>query len=375
LYSRDDLGSLDWPATEDGDYARRYLTPFMTHGPHTYLRNARAAIYALRAGPVVLPVTVSDFDLANSYVCSPYAHYVTYGQEELFNLKNPPVEAAMRLLFRPLAWYFRRGALDRAVLVNNWLLSTNLYPSGVAEHAAEMVDHLAAAFPDRAVIFRSVDARANADLLAALRASSARPVFSRRIYYQDVSSTYVQRRRDYRADLKCYQRTPYQVLDGADLGPADAGRIVELYADLYLRKYSYCNPQFTPEFVRLALAERLLTIKAFARDGRIDAALGYFGRGGYITAPLFGYDTQLPKELGLYRLLTMRMSLDALEHGWTVHLSAGVGRFKRLRGGLPVIEYNAVFDGHLPASRRRPWRLLQVVTDRLAIPIIQKYEF
>src|SRR6202022_2402098 len=124
-----------------------------------------------------------------------------------------------------------------------------------------------------------------------------------------------------------------------------------------------------PEFIRLALAERLLTIKALARDGRIDAALGYCGRRGYITAPLFGYDTQLPRELGLYRLLTSLTSLEALEHGWTVPFSAGVGRFKRLRGVFAVIEYNAVYDGHLPASRRRPWRLLQAVTDRVAIPI------
>jgi hypothetical protein len=195
------------------------------------------------------------------------------------------------------------------------------------------------------------------------------------VYYQEVQQRAVQRTHEFRSDLKVLQRTPYTVLNAADLKPSDAERIVELYDDLYLRKWSPYNPQFTPDFIRLALAERLLTIKALARDGRIDAALGYVTRGRYITAPLFGYATALPKQLGLYRMLTALTSLDALASGQAVHFSAGVGPFKRLRGGQAAIEYNAVYTRHLPAGRRRPWRFLQVLMDRLAIPIIQKYGF
>jgi hypothetical protein len=121
---------VDWPATDDGDYARRYLGPFLTRGPEAYIANAHTALYALRAGPVLLPVTAAEFHLDNSYVCSPYAHYVSYALEEFRALKNPPAEAALRLLFRGLGVYLRRSALDRVVYVNNWLLSTNLYPAG-----------------------------------------------------------------------------------------------------------------------------------------------------------------------------------------------------------------------------------------------------
>lgn len=56
-------------------------------------------------------------------------------------------------------------------------------------------------------------------------------------------------------------------------------------------------------------------------------------------------------------------------------MSAGVGEFKRLRGGIPVMEYNAVYDAHLPATRRRPWSLLKGIMDRVAVPIIKKYGF
>ncbi len=376
LFSAASAALIPWPATTDGDEARRYLTPFLRDGPQHYIRNADTQVYVLRVGDVALPVTAGAFNLANSYVVSPYTHYITYGQEEFATLKNPPAEALLRLLFKPIAAWFRRAAFDRAVLANNWLLSTNLYPAGLTEaHVNAAAQALAAAFPDRAVIFRSIDTYANPDLAAALTAAGAALIFSRQVYYQDVQRPEVLRKQQYRFDLKHLQRTPYTVLTAADLRPSDAERIVELYDDLYLRKYSPYNPQFTPEFIRLALAERLLTIKALAHDGRIDAVLGYVTRGRYITAPLFGYDTALPQKLGLYRLLSTLTSLEALAGGQVVHFSAGVGPFKRLRGGQAAIEYNAVYTRHLPAGRRRPWRFLQVLMDRLAIPIIQRYGF
>src|SRR5260221_14315970 len=86
--------SIDWPATDDGDYARRYLGPFLAQGPEAFITNAHTALFALRAGLVLLPVTAAEFHLDNSYVCSPYAHYASYALEESRELKNPPREAA-----------------------------------------------------------------------------------------------------------------------------------------------------------------------------------------------------------------------------------------------------------------------------------------
>ena len=375
LYDATNITALDWPTTPDGDYARRYLLPFIQHGPQTYVANVHTDLQVLRVGDTLLPVTPTDYHPDNSYVCSPYNHYITYGQEEFRELKNPPVEAALRALFRPIGWYFRRNLFDRVVYVNNWLLSTNLYPALSADVITAALNFLVTAFPDRAIVFRSVDSFRNSLLYETLLARGCRMIFSRNVYYQDVSQAWVRNKQQFKFDLKLYQRTPYTVIPRADLPPEAVSRVVELYNALYLRKYSYYNPQFTEAFVRLALDHKLLTIKAFQREGRIDAVLGYFERQGVITPPLFGYDTDLPQALGLYRLLSVRTSLDAIENNWLVHFSAGVGRFKRLRGGVPAVEYNAVYDAHLPPARRRPWSLLKWLLDRIAIPIIQKYEF
>src|SRR5437762_867918 len=99
-----------WPASDDGDYARRYLGPLLARGPEAYIANAHTALYAVRAGPLLLPVSAGEFHTDNSYVCSPYAHYVSYALEEFRELNNPPLEAALRLLFRALGVYLRRSA-------------------------------------------------------------------------------------------------------------------------------------------------------------------------------------------------------------------------------------------------------------------------
>ena len=376
LFDQHNLTAVKWPTSEDGEYARRYLSSFILNGPQTYIRNVRTTLLVLRLGDIILPITLADYHPDNSYVCSPYNHYISYGQEEFVNLKNPPLEALLRLLFVPIAWYFRRNELDRVVFVNNWLLSTNLYPAIQADQITASLTFLAEQYPERAIVFRSVDYYRNPTLYNTLLKEGCRMVFSRQVYYQEVESAYVQKKKQYKIDLKHFQRTFYRVVDGSQLRDDDSiERIVDLYNDLYLRKYSYYNPQFTPAFIRLALDEQLLTIKAFQKEGRIDAVMGYFARQGTITPPIFGYDTSLAKKLGLYRLLSTLTSLEALEKKQLVHFSAGVGQFKRLRGGMPALEYNAVYDAHLPAARRRAWTVLKGLMDRVAVPIIQKYGF
>jgi hypothetical protein len=102
--------------------------------------------------------------------------------------------------------------------------------------------------------------------------------------------------------------------------------------------------------------------------------MGFFIRNHTTTPPLFGYDTNLPKQEGLYRLLTQLNIQEALQRNLLVHMSSGVGKFKKGRGGKSVIEYNAVYDKHLPTQRQRPWKLLKAIS-KYAIPYFQKMEF
>src|SRR5262249_6239197 len=133
LYSRDDLDSVPWPDTPDGDYARRVLSAFVRDGTARYVANVEAEVRVLVAGELVLPVAVVEGPsrLNNpSYVVSPTTHYVEYAKREVeLELHDRPV---LRGLLPPLLGCFRPllrwGEIEKAVHVNNWLLSTNLYP-------------------------------------------------------------------------------------------------------------------------------------------------------------------------------------------------------------------------------------------------------
>jgi hypothetical protein len=198
-------------------------------------------------------------------------------------------------------------------------------------------------------------------------------VFSRKVYYQD--NKVAKTRRDYKRDLRLYRETDYQLIGGDDLSASNFPRLVELYNLLYLQRYSMMNPQFTEAFLRQSWEDNLLTYYAFRKEGIIDGFLAYYTRGGYMTQPLFGYDTALPQEVGLYRLLSMQVTLESEATGNQAHNSAGVGDFKRNRGGVGVNEYNAVYTRHLSSKKTCAWQSLGYLMNRVAVPIIDKYGF
>ena len=39
LFNRENIDSLHWPSTLDGEYARNYLLPMIQDGPQKYIRN------------------------------------------------------------------------------------------------------------------------------------------------------------------------------------------------------------------------------------------------------------------------------------------------------------------------------------------------
>ena len=380
LFTRENIHSLPFPQTEDGDYARRYLIPLMTDGPQKYIRNVyNTQLMAVKVGETIIPITVTDFHPQNTYTVSPYSHYVSYGAfEEVKHLENPLAEFLVKLIMNPAAWYFRYAELDKVVFVNNYLLSTNLYPSVIpkGDSASGQLSALSEAlikwFPDRAIVFRSVDQKKNPHVYQTLEDLGYDLVLSRQVWYMDPVTSL--NTRQCKEDLRVLKKNGYKVVNGKDLSDEELHRAVELYELLYLQKYSYYNPQLTFEFLKLARDENILHMYGLKKDGLLNAVMGFFVRNGAMTQPLFGYDTSLPMEEGLYRLLTLITLQEGVKRGLLVHASGGVGKFKKVRGGESVTEYNAVYTKHLPKMRQMPWKLIGQVS-KAAIPYFKKNDF
>lgn len=158
---------------------------------------------------------------------------MSYGAfEEVKHLNNPLAEAAVKLVMNPVALYFRYAELDKVVFVNNYLLSTNLYPSISSDQISALSEALIRWFPDRAIVFRSVDQKKNPHVYQSLEKLGYDLVLSRQVWYMDPVAAL--KTRQCKEDVRVLKKNGYEVVGGRDLSDDELRRAVELYNLLYL---------------------------------------------------------------------------------------------------------------------------------------------
>ena len=100
LYDANSVHQLQWPTTEMAHRLKGYWLAMMRDGTDTYIRNVHTQLYLLQIEDQVLPITVNDAEYENAYVCSFYAHYITYTIYELTCLGMPKLEKLLAVLLR-----------------------------------------------------------------------------------------------------------------------------------------------------------------------------------------------------------------------------------------------------------------------------------
>ena len=379
-YDRSNLEDLVIPENEFSQKAIAYFLPLIRQGVSSYIQNVESDLGLVQVDDLVFPVTVNSKEYQNSYVVSPYTHYVSYAEEELGKLRKPWLEAMLRPVIRVLGGLLRLGSVNRVVIVNNWLFSTNLYPQISEGQIQQIVALLQARFPSHAIVFRSVyPIEGQVDS----RWARARLVFSRQVYFwKGLKVT-----QDLSRDFKLLARSTHTVeslsstLDESSDRSGLFDRLTTLYRALYIQKYSRLNPQYLPQFWEHALKTRALSIQLLKNAdchsmdvSSIEGFCTFFDVGQTTSSPAIGYEVARPQKLGLYRMveaLSFRRSMDRHSQ---MNLSAGAPQFKRARGGVAQIEYMAVFTEHLSGLRDAPWWLLQKIANGLALSLVQENE-
>jgi hypothetical protein len=371
------LLSAEQFAAGSGGLRHPVLAAFARHAPGA-IRNVATHMQVLDTGVHAFPVSVNDGGerIDNSYVVSPLTTYCGYAQYELAQLGHAWLTWPLRGLVRAMGSWLASARIDRLVHVNNWLLSTNVYP-GDWEGAdlPEMTDLLMRAFPEHALCFRSLNPFINAGLIERLTNLGYLAIPSRQVYLFDARAgeeASFLRRHNSRIDAALLRKSPYRLVDGSDLGEEDYARLAHLYSLLYLQKYSPLNPQFSADWLRAGQRDGWLELRALRSEaGSIDGVLGWFGNAQVLTAPVVGYDTALPQQLGLYRLITRQCLQEAVRRRCLLNFSSGAAHFKRMRGGEPAIEYSMVYVRHLPAARRQVWHALGRLLHGLGVPMMR----
>lgn len=355
--------------------AARYVRAHAERG----IGNLACELQLLDLGRWQMPVSINQGGerIDNCYVVSPLTAYSGYARDELQRLPSRLLAKLLKPLVDGVERLLRSARIDRIVQVNNWLLSTNLYPSHwQGEGLEELTALLRQCFPTHAFGFRSLNPASNGVLLEHLHALGYLAVPSRQVYLFDgrdgADSAYL-RHHNCRLDATLLRRSGYRVETGADLSHAEFERIEALYNLLYLDKYSVLNPHYSAAWLEQGQRDGWLELRVLrAACGRIDGVAGWFASDSVLSAPIVGYDTALPQRTGLYRQLTRLCLEEAARRRMLLNFSSGAAHFKRLRGGQPQIEYSLVHIAHLPLRQRLVWRTLAALLQGLGVPLMRK---
>lgn len=364
-YDAQTIDQLIWPETEENTYSKTFLLSFIKNGTKYYIDNIEARINALSIDSYVIPIVIVDEQYENSFVCSPYGHYISYALEcsdRIFKQKF--VRSIINGFVKCLGSTLRLGKVNKIIYVNNWLFPTDLHHKNIKqEHVEAITRHLINHFPEYAIAFKSINDSTLPQLSEALENCQYDSIVTRQIFLTDTKKEEIFQTRIFKSDLKLLKEcsSTFTVVDKNELNQADLEKILALYKHLYVEKYSKLNPQHNQNFFDLVYKSDLIQIKAIKKNQEIDGFFGYFIRDGIMTAPLFGYNEKQSDNKSLYRLLSTLLTLEAKEKGCLLHQSAGASFYKKVRRAEPHMESMSVYTKHLSFLRQLPWKCLKFV--------------
>lgn len=373
LFDRSNIDSLVWPANEEGTYAKNFLTPLIKEGVKHYIDNIQTEMKVLKIDDLILPFTINDAEYDNCYVCSPYSYYISYAKASLDVIKNPIIRKMIKGTLWGISKIFKRLKINKVIIVNNWLLATNLLPKMDPKYIPLITQFLKQNYPQHAILFRSVDPGTNQLHYQSLKDHSFKLIATRQIFFTDSTKEDLFSSRIYKSDLRLLETSGYEVVDATQLTSQEVNRMLSLYRSVYIDHYSDLNPQFNQRYIELALSHKILELKAVKKEGVIDGVVGYVCRNGIMTCPLFGYDKSKPQQIGLYRILSTTLMLEAKNNQLLFHQSAGASTYKKIRKAQDCLEYTAVYHRHLPFTRKIPWILIRGLFNSLGIFFMKKY--
>jgi hypothetical protein len=257
--------------------------------------------------------------------------------------------------------------------VNNWLLSTNLYPSLTSDQIKKMTEFLTNQFPQHTILMRSINETLHNQMIRSFNSEGYKRIMSRSIYLFDPKIPLTKKQRKaLNQDNKLLEKFDYQI---RDIHTDDYQNVEELYNQLYIDKYSKNNPQFTDHYFKNAALHNILQFKLVIKDTKVIGVIGYFVRDGVLTTPVLGYEIESEKGEGLYRVLSLLITKEIIDKNYMGHRSAGAGSFKRKRGSVQEIEYTYYYNKHLPLKSSLPWNSLKMIMDIVIEPLARKMRF
>lgn len=374
LYDSRNIDTLKWPQTNEAFFTQKMVMPFIKEGTSHYIDNIDAKVHVLQIEDKVLSILVTTENYSNSWVCSPFAHYISYGKESLHLIRNRTLSGLINMVISALEKISRANKMNSIVYVNNWMFSTDLYSEKMThEQMHSIVCFLKQHFPSHAIVLRSLNEKLNFEFKTLLHHLGFHFIASRYVYVTDASQDTIFKTRIVKSDLKLWKSHPYKIVNEDELALHEIKYLMDLYRKLYVTDHSPLQPQFNLKYFRMILDQKLLRFKVLKSGADIKGIAGYYKRGGTMMCPIFGYDKENPDSNTIYRLLNTALLLEAQEQGLIFHQGSGASFFKTLRRAEGVLEYMAIYTQHLSLLRRFFWSTLKVLMNKFGSKYMDKY--
>ncbi|MCC5833041.1 MAG: hypothetical protein JJU12_08385 [Chlamydiales bacterium] len=356
MYDASNIDRMEWPESEEGRLAKSYLLPLIKEGPDRFIANAKTSLYILTIDEQIIPISVNEAEYENSYLLSSY--FVAANFKE----KAYRATGLARVWSKPLSGLFSQllkwMKVNKVVIINNWLMTTNIYPELSEEQIKALTAFLKEHFPDHYLMFRSINNYKSSSVFDSLNLENYRMISSRNIYLYDpkrkaeLSSSTLRKQRK---DMHKIAKSNYRIETVQTLSKDEIERILDLYQNVYVSRYTKYSPIYTEKYLRYALENKILNLKLLKKENRIYGVTGFLKKNGFLLTPFFGYDTSLPHEEGLYRMLSGIIMQEIEKEELVSHQGSGAADFKKWRGCIEEKEYVAIYDHHLPFFRRLFW--------------------
>lgn len=365
----------NWESLPEGQI-KAFAKLFSQHQSNELIKNVTTEFKVLKISPeIYFPVTINNEEWDSSFVCSPFTAYALYSKDELLHkINNKWVQIPLLFVIKWIGKWLKWGQINKNVHVNNFLLSTNPYPTWQGAEIEAITQFIKRDFPDHAIIFRSLNRYQHQHLLDIFTAKQYKLIGSRQVYIFDLTYERWLKHKINKIDNKLIQQKNLTFLDHEDMSEY-IEQALELYNKLYLQKYSKYNPQLTLEYFKTCYQEKIIYFQGYKdKNDVLKTFSGLFIIDKTITSPIVGYDTAAPQSDGLYIHGAQLAILYKFKSNLLLNLSSGVSKFKRMRGGQPSIEYSAIFIEHLSFRRRITWQILRFISNKIGVPLLEKYE-
>jgi len=313
--------------------------------------------------------------IRQAWICSPWTVFGPYGFSEASKIRafwprlsskgGAVASAAVLGLARP----------DRCLQVRNFLFSTPIHPIQLNGTELALQMQALAEASGIPVLCRGL---AHSWREAEIHDAQARGLIAipnRVVWLYDAAQAAFLERHNTRMDLALARRTgPLRLCEPAAVEPWVWERLAELYAQLYLQKHNRLNPAYTAAFMKAAALTGLLEFLVFPspRGQGLEAFVGLFSGAQQSTCPLVGVDIQQQKPAGLYRKCCALCFGLAAARAHRLNFSSGAGQFKRLRGGVPSVEYALLALPQASRLKRKFWATLSQGVERWVVPMLLK---